>query len=243
MEKYRILRNIMENHNKDNIKCISITSNSDNEGKTTVAKNLAMSLAIYGRKTLFLDCSLGDNTRIESFDADSTRGLIGILRDIGKLKTQQLDREKTNEVSLKSYIKETKYEYLSIASLGEYNLDSYSLIFKTEYLKVVMKILKKKFDYIIIDAPSFSNLSYTQIITGATDGCLFVLKEGANAVTEGGAIKDKINTVGCRILGCVLNKEKDSTKLFGDKNNSFVDVKYPGRKKKVIMEKGAEIEA
>jgi len=230
----------MENYNRCDIKCISITSNNDNEGKTTIAKNLAMSLAIYGKKTLFISCSSGNNTKIESFDIDSAKGIINILRYIGNLKTQQLSEEDTIEISLKNYIEKTQYEYLSIASLGEYKLDSYSIVFKTEYLQVVIQFLKKKFDYIIIDAPSFNNLSYTQIITGATDGCLFVLKEGVNEVTEGGKIKDKINTINCRVLGCILNKEKYSTKLFGNKNNSFINVRYSGRKEKVIMKKSAE---
>lgn len=243
IEKYRLLRNSMENYNKNGIKCISITSNSDAEGKATITKNLAMSLAIYGKKTLFVDCTLGDKTKIQSFDAASARGLIDILKEIGKLKDPQLNRENINEISLKNYVKETSCEYLSIASLGEYNLDSYSLMFKTEYLKVVMEILKKKFDYIIIDVPSFTNLSYTQVITGATDGCLFVLKEGINEVTEGAIIKDKINTIGCRVLGCVLNKEKDSTQIFDDKNNDFISVRRHGRKEKVNMEKSINIEA
>lgn len=233
IEKYRVLRNCVENYNKEGVKCISVTSNSEVEGKATIARNLAMSLAIYGKKTLFVDCDLGDKTKIQSFDAASARGLINILKDISKLKDQQLNRENINEISLKSYVKETSCEYLSIASLGEYSLDSYSLMFKTEYLKVVMEILKKKFHYIIVDAPSFTNLSYTQVITGATDGCLFVLKEGVNEVTEGVAIKDKINTIGCKMLGCVLNKEKKTTNIFDKKFNSLFDSKYTSIKNRV----------
>lgn len=235
IEKYRVLRNFMENNIKNSIKCISVTSNSDNEGKTPIAKNLAMSLAVYGKKTLFVDCSLGGDTRIENFDIDSANGLIDVLKDIGKLKAHQSNRENINEISLKNYIKETECEYLSIAFLGEYNLDSYGLVFRTEYLKVVMELLKTKFDYIIIDAPSFTNLSYTQIVTGATDGCLFILKEGVNEITQGATIRDKINTIGCKVLGCVLNKEKDSTKIFDDKNNSFFGVNHRSRKGKVVV--------
>lgn len=242
VEKYRLLCNRMENYNRIGLNCISVTSNSDTEGKATIAKNLAMSLAAYGKKTLFIDCNLGSSSKIQSFDVVSTRDVIDILKDIDKLKDQQLNRENINEISLRSCIKETSCEYLSIASLGEYNLDSYSLMFKTEYLKVVMELLKKKFDYIIIDAPSFNNLSYTQIITRAADGCLFVLKEGVNEVTEASSIKDKIDTMGCRMLGCVLNKEKHSTKIFDDKDNEANSVGNRGRKEKMMMKKNVNIE-
>jgi Mrp family chromosome partitioning ATPase len=106
-------------------------------------------------------------------------------------------------------------------------------LFKTEYLRTIIEHLKKYYDYIIVDAPSFINLSYTQILTTVTDGCLFVLKEGVNAINEGNEIKDKIATIGCNVLGCIFNKSKDRNVLFEDASNSFVNVKSNGRKNKV----------
>ncbi|AKA67153.1 AAA family ATPase [Clostridium scatologenes] len=243
IEKYRLLRNFVENYNKIGFSCISVTSNSDAEGKETIAKNLAMSLAVYGKKTLFVDCTLSRISKIQSFDLGTARELIDILKDIDKLKDQQVSKEKISEISLRSCIKRTSCEYLSVASIGNYNLDGYNFIVKTEYLKIIMEFLKKKFDYIIIDTPSFSNLSYTQVITGAADACLFVLKEGINEVTKGEMLKDKINTIGCRMLGCILNKEKDPTKIFDNKNSSFASTKIHGRKEKSKIEKSINIEA
>ncbi|AWI06391.1 Wzz/FepE/Etk N-terminal domain-containing protein [Clostridium drakei] len=235
VEKYRLLRNFVENYNKIGFKCISIISNSDTEGKETIAKNLAMSLAVYGKKTLFIDCTLSRISKIQSFDLGTARELIDILKDIDKLKDQQLDREKISEISLRGCIKRTSCEYLSVASIGNYNLDGYNFIVKTEYLKIIMEFLKKKFDYIIIDTPSFTNLSYTQVITGSADACLFVLKEGVNEVTEAASIKDNIDTMGCRMLGCVLNKEKTTTKIFDKEFNNLIGIEYTNRKNKVAI--------
>ena len=68
LERYRLLCNIIENYSKDNVRCISITSNNDIEGKSMIAKNLAISLAINGKKSLLIDCSLVNSVRIKKND-------------------------------------------------------------------------------------------------------------------------------------------------------------------------------
>lgn len=220
MESYRRLRNIMEAYNKSHVKCICITSNSDIEGKTIIAQNLAVILAKSGNKLLFIDCNLSNNLKGD--------GLIDIL--------QGMNSSRISDVVLKSHINDTQCENLSILSLGTNNLNDYDSIFKTENLKLAIESLKESFDYIIIDAPSFENLSYTQIIAAATDGCLFVLQEGVNEVSKGDLIKDKLSNIGCRVLGCVLNKKKP-TYRFKCKYSNLFNVEYQGRKNRATVSK------
>ncbi|MBV7271522.1 CpsD/CapB family tyrosine-protein kinase [Clostridium sp. PL3] len=217
MERYRRLRNIIEGYG-NKVKCISITSNSDIEGKTIIAKNVAMILAENSKKTLFIDCSLTENLNISNHRIKAINGLIGMLEVANSLSI--------DDMHLKNYIKDTQHVYLSMLTLGTNDLNRYSSLFKTEHLKTVMEYLKKGFDYIIVNTPSFENLSYTQIITAATDGCLFVLKEGVNEINKGSVIKDNIATIRCKILGCILDKEKKSVISLDDKINSLLDVKY-----------------
>jgi capsular exopolysaccharide synthesis family protein len=230
MERYRILCNIIENYKKYDVNCISITSNSDTDGKTIIAKNLAMSLSKCGKKVLFIDCSLVDSVRVKSPDASKVVGLIAMLQAIYKEKTEGVNSQNISGTQLKGYIIDSRLENLSILPLGVNSLDNYSLVFKTQYLRIIIEQLKKYYDYLIVDAPSFINLSYTQIVTSVTDGCLFVLKEGVNAINEGDEIKDKIDTIGCKVLGCIFNKGSDRNILFEDTDNSFTNVKYNGRK-------------
>lgn len=208
MEDYRRLLNIIEGYSNNNVRCIAITSNSDIEGKTIIAKNLAMLLAKSGKNTLFIDCNSFNGSKVKKINSMKVNGLINMLEDINS--------SHINEEQIKSYIEDTQCEYLSMLTLGTNNLDKYYSVFKIEYLKTVMEQLKKNFNYIIIDAPSFENLSYTQIVTAASDGCLFVLKEGINEVSQGSRIKANIATIGCKVLGCILNKEKISTEIFDD---------------------------
>jgi capsular exopolysaccharide synthesis family protein len=217
-ESYRRLRNIIESYKNNNIKCISITSTSDLEGKTTITKNIAAMLANSGKNILFIDCNLPNKSE--------ENGLVKILQD--------MNSSYVNDTELKIYINDTQCEHLSMLTLGTNNLDNYSSVFKTDNLKSVIERFKKNFDYIIIDMPSFKNLSYTQIIAGATDGYFFVLKEGINEVSEGGLIKEKLSNIGCKLLGCVLNKEKKPTAIFDEKYNSFFNMGYEGRKNRVL---------
>ena len=98
-EDYRLLCNII-----DNVKCISITSNSDTEGKTIIAKNLAMVFAKKGKKTLFIDCSLVDKKKVKAFDKNKVTGLIGMLEAIDKAKVGRVNGVNIEDIHLKSFI-------------------------------------------------------------------------------------------------------------------------------------------
>ncbi|UZW14936.1 CpsD/CapB family tyrosine-protein kinase [Clostridium pasteurianum] len=210
IEGYRRLLNIIEGYKSNDIRCISVTSNSDMEGKAIIAKNIAVILAKSGEKILFIDCNLSlcKSEKFKKNNIVQEKGLINILKYI--------DSENTNAWKLKSYIEDTQFKGLSILKLGTNNLNDYFSIFKIEYLKIIMDELKKNFNYIILDIPSFENLSYAQILSSASDGCLFVLKEGVNEISEVRTIKDNLNKIGCKVLGCIFNKEKISTELFND---------------------------
>lgn len=225
IENYRRLLNFVENYS-NSIRCISITSKSAVEGKSIIAKNTAIILAENGKKTLLIDCNLINISKTKNTNSFSKNGIIGLL---SKVNSQEI-----NDIQLKDYVDDTRYKNLSIMKLGTNNLEQYNSVFKIEYLKRVMELLKKNYFYIIVEAPSFENLSYTQIITSASDGCLFVLKAGINELSEGNLIKANIDTIGCKVLGCILNKEKKPTKLFDDEEKSFFNMKYRNEKNKVI---------
>lgn len=221
LENYRILLNIIESYSKDNIRCISITSNSDIEGKSIIARNVSVVLAKAGRKTLFIDFNLSDRSKAKTAYSDKENGIVCIL--------EKMNSSDINYEQLKSYIDDTEYEYLSTLKLGINNIEKYNSVFYIENLKKVIELLKKSFLYIILEVPSFENFSYTQSITSASDGCLFVLKSRINEVCESNLIKAKINTLGCKVLGCIMSKEKGPTKLFNEKDSAFFNIKYEGK--------------
>lgn len=225
VEKYRRMLNMFEGYSNRNVKCVAITSNKEIEGKTTVAKNLSLMLAKSGNKTLFVDCNLLNLTKAKNFN-DETDGLVEILESIKNIHI--------NDLQLKKYIYATNCENLSMLLLGTNDLDKYSSVFKSEYLKKVIDQLEKEFQFIIIDVPSFEYLSFTQIITSVCDGCLFVLKDGTNEVSEGNAIREKLDTIGCKILGCVLEKEKSPSRIFKGRYNDLFDLECKSVKKSVL---------
>lgn len=230
MERYRLLCNVIENYKKGDAKCISITSNSDIEGKTMIAENLAMSLAKQGKKTLFIDCNLNSRAKVKKFQVSKKIGLIAMLELIDKEKAERVNGTSIYDIQLINYVIDSPCENLSTLSLGVNDLDKYSFLFNSEYLKTVMECLKKYYDYLIVDAPSFINLSYTQVLSAATDGCLFVLKKGVHQISQGNEIKDKIATIECKVLGCIFSKSNEHNKIFGDMNKGYVNVKYKFRR-------------
>lgn len=220
LESYRRLRNLVEGCGNEQVKCIVVTCNEEFGGKTNIAKNFAMTLAKSGNKTLFIDCSLSEHSDVKGISSTKV-SLIGLL--------EAENRAPLNESQLLNYINNTQQENLSTLTLGDSNLDRHGSIFKAVSLKAVMERLKKSFDYIIVDAPSFENYSYTQIIASAADRCLFVIKEGRNEVSEANLIKNKLDNIGCKVLGCALDKEKRTTKIFDDRQNSLFNKEPKGK--------------
>lgn len=226
LEQYRILRNIIDKNGEKGIKCINVTSNSDKEGKTIIAKNLAYRLAGYDKKTLFIDCSLSNAKKVEASQAKNEKGLIDILQIIKKRKSEKDNTSFNNDIQIGGLIKETQIDNLSMLPLGLYNLNSDCSMFKTIYLRTFIESIKEDFDFIIIDAPSFTNLSFTQIIAAATDACLFVLGEGVYEIDGGNDIRNKIESLDCMVLGCILNKAKKSNRIFAAKSNNSLEIEY-----------------
>lgn len=166
-ESYMKLIDIVEGYS--NVRCISIASNSAIEENLMIAKSLAMKLAEGGKKTLFIDCSLGGN------NSGKVDGLIEML--------EVINMEYISDPELKNYISDTQCENLSMLTLGNLNLNNYISLLKIENLKLAIERLKISYDYIIMDITLHEDLGYAQTVIQAADECLFVTNEDINEVS------------------------------------------------------------
>jgi tyrosine-protein kinase Etk/Wzc len=160
-ESYRIMRSRMQFFIKEiQTPVILITSSMPDEGKTTVAINLASAYSLLGKKTILVGFDLRQPGIFKEFDIDNNHGVSTWL--IGK-------------DHLKNIIFESKYENLHIIPSGPIppNPAELTILDKTEEL---IRLLKERYDYIIIDTPPVGLVSDTYHLITLADVCIMVVR-------------------------------------------------------------------
>lgn len=189
-----ILNNIDEN------KTLLITSCNYGEGKSWIANNLAVSFARINKKVLLIDANLRqESNKSEIFYIEDGEGLTDYAKDV-------IYNEKLNNLyKAKKYIKETQIPNLHILHNGTLVNNPTELI-SSSRMKEVFFILKKIYDIIILDGPSFENKNDVTSWTTVVDKTILTIEKGKTKLKQIIEIKDAINDNNGDILGFILNK-------------------------------------
>jgi tyrosine-protein kinase Etk/Wzc len=161
-EAFRLLRSRMTFFTKDTVSpVILITSSIPAEGKTYIAVNLASAYSLMGKKTILIGFDLRQPGIYSDFNLDNERGLSTWL--IGKHKLQDI-------------IKMTNYNNLHIISSGPVppNPAELTLLEKTDEL---FRILKQRYDCIIVDSSPAGIVSDTYHLVSLADTCILIVKQ------------------------------------------------------------------
>lgn len=196
-ESYRTLRtNIMFSSLDNKVQTIMVTSSGPEEGKTTVASNLAVIMAQSGKKTIIIDCDLRKPRLHKVFQVSNQMGLSNYL--IG-------------ETSIADVVKQTPVENLQLLPSGVKPPNPAELL-GSKKMGTFVESLKKYYDYIILDTPPVVIVTDAQLVSQYADGCLLVIAAGE--VDRDAPIKAKelLTKVNAKILGVVLNKVDENGK-------------------------------
>ncbi len=137
-EAYRGVRtSIYFGNQAGSIKVIQITSPVPGDGKSTVAANLAISMAQSGRRTLLLDCDMR-RPRLAK--------LVGVRDDIG------LTNILAGKLKLEEALQTTAIANMDILTCGRRPGNPAELLLSDNFVDVV-NALRDQYDYIIMDTP------------------------------------------------------------------------------------------
>jgi capsular exopolysaccharide synthesis family protein len=194
VESYRTLRTNVEfsNINKKE-KSLVITSAAAGDGKSTTSAMLAVYMALAGKKTILVDCDLRNTKTQNLFRANNLIGFTNVL--LGK-------------VPLKEAIQESEIENLYILTSG-LKPPNAAEILCSEKTKELLDMLKREFEYVIIDTPPVGFITDAQILSQYVDGCLLIVSSGKSKIDEVIRSKKLIEQVNGKIFGVVLNKYAD----------------------------------
>lgn len=178
----------------DDLKVIAISSVAPDEGKTTIAFNLAYSFAQMGKNVVLVD---GDLRKSSLYD------LLTISRKTNGL-TETLTKQS------RTYVKASTIPNLYLVFSGKQPPNPSELLTSASFDQII-EDLKQVFDYVIIDTPPVASSMDANIIGKKSDGLVLVVR---NEFTHKKALrraKLELERNGVRIVGTVLNRVKKSS--------------------------------
>ncbi len=176
-------------------KTIVVTSPGPREGKSTVASNLAISLAEAHRRVLLIDADLRSPRMHSVFKLANDRGFSNILNEDVPLETYPLA----------PVIQATEVPGLSVLTAGSAELTNLGGMFYSSRLVHLLERLRADFDHVVIDTPPLLLFSDARVLGRFSDGVLLVLRAGSTYQTNAVAARQRLADDGVPVLGAVLN--------------------------------------
>lgn len=164
-EAFRVLRTNLEfmtgKDNRSNV--ILVTSFNPGSGKSFLTMNIAVSLAIKGKKVLVIDGDLRHGSASAYIDSPD-KGLSDYLG--GRI-------DNLNEI----IVPDPKQKSMDIIPVGTIPPNPTELLFD-ERLKQAIDTVREQYDYVLIDCPPIELVADTQIIEKLADRTVFVIRSG-----------------------------------------------------------------
>jgi capsular exopolysaccharide synthesis family protein len=196
-EAIRIIRTNIEFSGVDkDVKTILVTSSVPSEGKSFVSANLAAAFAQNNSKVLLVDCDMRKGRLHKMFSMKNDKGLSNLLlEDV--------------EVEFKHYIKKTEINNLYLLPKGIVPPNPSELL-NSSKTKNLIKVLRDKFDYIVLDGTPVNGLTDSLILTKYVDKTVIVASVNYTKTNELELTKKSLLSVGADIAGVIVNRVPDT---------------------------------
>ena len=187
-EAIRKLRGSVEQHMAGNV--LMVVSLLPNEGKSTVAVNLAMAMAKKHPKVLLIDCDLRK---------PSCARLMGI----------NWNTPGVRDVIMGSAVPEPLIRHDSRSNLDVLLqkggiMNSGDLV-SNPRMKMLLDWAKKNYDFVILDMPPMAQVTDAESVMNQVDSTLLVVRQNIAPVKPLNKAIEALNQGKAKLLGCVLN--------------------------------------
>jgi capsular exopolysaccharide synthesis family protein len=189
-ESFRSLRSsLLFLPNQSPLKSLLVTSAIPGEGKSTVASNLGITMALAGTRVLLVDADLRRGDLASLFNIDGRFGLSTILRD---------------EMPWRSVAKATPFPTLTLIPRGPVTNQSSELLLIPRF-DALLKEWKNEYDLVLFNTSPILATDDTGTIAPNFDGALMVVRA---QFTSARLVHNSLNALYQRqvnVLGLVLN--------------------------------------
>lgn len=198
---------------KHGYKSFMITSAYENEGKSSVAANLALALAKNGRKVVLVDADFNKPAVFKIFDLDGSKSLNKAIEGTSSWRSQVvsdrsgLDLLPCSQDSLKSEI-----------------------LTNSKKLEAIMKELREEYEFVIVDTSPAYLLNEPMAMNELVDATLFIVRQDYATSDVINETVKRLTYVKDNVLGVVFkNVVSDGNKGTSNYNNRYGYNKYKVR--------------
>jgi len=189
-EAYRVLRNNLGFINfQQDMKTILVTSASPDEGKSTIAANLAVVLSEAGKKVALVVCDFHRPAADQFFEIDQQHGLSSFLGGVEGL-----------EVVLQQ---PAGFDNLWVLPAGGLPPNPSELLGSSKMEQLVAS-LRDSVDWVILDSAPLLAVADTAAAVRWVDGVLIATRATVTTRDAARRSRSQLEHVGARILGVVL---------------------------------------
>ncbi|MEH7613934.1 CpsD/CapB family tyrosine-protein kinase [Gottfriedia acidiceleris] len=160
-EEYRTIRtNLLGSMDGRKTQSLIVTSPNYNDGKSTTAANLAISITQLGKKVLLIDADLRNPMLFSAFKFNNSVGLSNVL---------------TGDTRLEDAIKQTEIKGLDLLTSGSLAANAADLL-SSKLMKSVIETATNQYDMVLIDTPPVLEVADVKIFSDYCDGVILVVR-------------------------------------------------------------------
>lgn len=195
---------------KHGYKSFMITSAYENEGKSSIAANLALALAKNGHKVVLVDADFNKPAVFKIFDLDGSKSLNKAIEGTSSWSSQIVSDRSG----------------LDLLPCSQDTLKS-ELLTNSKKLDEIMKELREEYDFVIVDTSPAYLLNETMAMNELVDATLFVVRQDYATSDVINETVKRLTYVKDNVLGVVFkNVVSDGNKGTNNYNNRYGYNKY-----------------
>jgi receptor protein-tyrosine kinase len=206
VEAFRMLRTNISFVDVDHPnKVLVVTSPMQGDGKTSVAVNLAVSLASAEVNTLLIDGDLRRPRVASSLQLGDDIGVTTVLR---------------GRVSLDDAIQHYRDAGLDVLTAGTPPPNAAELL-QSDAMEKLLDHVRSRYDVVIIDSPPLLPVTDAALLASRADGAVVVLRHGKTTKEQWREAQSRLEQVDAATLGVVMNMVPSSESISGYSYGSY----------------------
>ena len=183
-----------------NMQILKVTSAMQGEGKTSLASQLATSMATAGLRTLILDCDLRNPSMHKLFDAPLTPGCAEVL---------------CQEIDVSDAVQPTSVPNLWLIPAGQCSNRVITALAQGHPLETLFNRLRGQFDFIVVDSCPVLPVADSLLVGQHVDGVVLSILQDISQLPKVMTTAERLTQLNIPLLGAVVNGIKPDIHAYG----------------------------